>query len=460
MRGARLALLCAVLGLAPRARASDTNYQDFLLGQRAMGMGGAFVARADDPSASWYNPAGLALMTTSSAGATISLYGLDHRTIDLGFGNPVHNADLSQFGFPIIPTTFSVMTKFGSRDEAGSRNAIGLSIFVPFSQSINFRRVEQVGGESAVYHLSESDRTLIVGPSYARRFGRDFAIGFSVFYDNRSYSRSSEVSNLLVNARAGQPCAGMPTACLLVTDIDGSVGSLLVKLGALWEVNERWRLGVAFSLPTLRLHGGSSVFSETIAASSSGQTFSAEGVDDQTSYNQRPFELRVGAAYTGPSVWDLSFDVSLHGPTTYQRVATQALIADPLFVRQVRREPVVNLNIGGELRLAPTTPLRFGAYTNFSSAPDIPDRTPDAYLTRVHMYGVSVSIGYQSRGYAVDFGVSANFGVGVAQALDPFDPTQLRRVSTSTQQVYFFVSGIGQALAKNVQRLLEGVKGL
>jgi hypothetical protein len=455
-----VAALVLWLSASGGAFASDTHYQDFLLGQRAMGMGGAFVARADDPSAAWYNPAGLALMTTSSAGASISLYGIDRQAIDEGFGNPVRKADLTHLAFPIIPTTFSVMTKFGARDGAGARNAVGFSLLIPHSQSVSYRRVEQVAGEAAIYKLSESGRTLWVGPSYARRFGRDFSLGFSLFYDNRTYARSSEVTNFLLSQRQGQPCAGMPTACMLATDVDASVGTLLVRVGALLEVDERWRMGVAFSLPTLHLHGGASVFSRSVSASPAGQQFAAEGLDDQTSYNQRPFELRVGIAYSGRENLDFGFDVSLHAPTRYLRLGTRGLIADPLFVREVRREPVVNLNFGAEMRLKPTIPLRFGLYTNFSSAPELPERTADPYLTRVHMYGGSVSVGYQGSGYALDFGVSVNMGVGVAQALDPADPGQLRRVSASRTQVYFFVSGIGQALAANVRKLLEGMKGL
>ena len=48
-------LLLLLLGLAPMASAQSFN----LVGTRARGMGGAFVAVADDASATWWNPAGL-----------------------------------------------------------------------------------------------------------------------------------------------------------------------------------------------------------------------------------------------------------------------------------------------------------------------------------------------------------------------------------------------------------------
>jgi hypothetical protein len=50
-----ISLLVAVLGSAPAAAQSVE-----VAGSRALGMGGAFVAVADDSSATWWNPAGLA----------------------------------------------------------------------------------------------------------------------------------------------------------------------------------------------------------------------------------------------------------------------------------------------------------------------------------------------------------------------------------------------------------------
>jgi len=55
VRGTVPLLLLLVLGLAPTASAQSFN----LVGTRARGMGGAFVAVADDASATWWNPAGL-----------------------------------------------------------------------------------------------------------------------------------------------------------------------------------------------------------------------------------------------------------------------------------------------------------------------------------------------------------------------------------------------------------------
>jgi long-chain fatty acid transport protein len=55
---ALVAAACAGLGSAPMSHANPNDYFGF--GARAIGFGGAFGALADDFSANYYNPAGLA----------------------------------------------------------------------------------------------------------------------------------------------------------------------------------------------------------------------------------------------------------------------------------------------------------------------------------------------------------------------------------------------------------------
>jgi hypothetical protein len=52
----RIALTCAALGASPAALCAQSIE---IVGSRALGMGGAFVAVASDASATWWNPAGL-----------------------------------------------------------------------------------------------------------------------------------------------------------------------------------------------------------------------------------------------------------------------------------------------------------------------------------------------------------------------------------------------------------------
>ena len=71
---------------SPALPGDDTNYQNFLLGDRAAGMGGAVAATTDDLDACYYNPAGLARVAGSRIALSVSLYGLQGIRIADGLG--------------------------------------------------------------------------------------------------------------------------------------------------------------------------------------------------------------------------------------------------------------------------------------------------------------------------------------------------------------------------------------
>jgi len=112
VRSAAVVWSCLCL-VAPAARADDTHYQNQLLGERALGMGGAFTAVASDPTASFYNPGGLAMSLPSSVSASLNVYGVEHRVVEGGFVSRIEgetrNADLENLSYPTIPTTFGVL---------------------------------------------------------------------------------------------------------------------------------------------------------------------------------------------------------------------------------------------------------------------------------------------------------------------------------------------------------------
>ena len=72
----RLVAVIAVLPIVVSAAGFETEYPDNAA--RAMGRGGAFVARADDPSAVYYNPAGLAKLSGTNILLSANFIDLQH----------------------------------------------------------------------------------------------------------------------------------------------------------------------------------------------------------------------------------------------------------------------------------------------------------------------------------------------------------------------------------------------
>ncbi len=70
-RARRLLALCCCLGACGAAPAAASNFNDFLPGAKAMGMGFAYTAVADDPYAMFFNPAGTANTPYAQLGTSL-----------------------------------------------------------------------------------------------------------------------------------------------------------------------------------------------------------------------------------------------------------------------------------------------------------------------------------------------------------------------------------------------------
>ena len=75
-----LSIIFMALSYGSMANAEDYHHQSFVLGERGSGMGGAFTSLANDSAASYYNPARLALIDSSSLSLSANLYGLVNGT--------------------------------------------------------------------------------------------------------------------------------------------------------------------------------------------------------------------------------------------------------------------------------------------------------------------------------------------------------------------------------------------
>jgi long-chain fatty acid transport protein len=126
----KLSTLTVFLGaafVAPFARA-DGGYYGGALGARAAGRSGAFVARADDPTAVAYNPAGLAQIegTMVMVGNRVSYNGYSYtRAPTLDWGHPMANGDPTPVSFAQVSNSrpwqaleplFAVASNLGQHD--------------------------------------------------------------------------------------------------------------------------------------------------------------------------------------------------------------------------------------------------------------------------------------------------------------------------------------------------------
>jgi hypothetical protein len=146
-----LIFLCSGLLLAQSTNVSKrgTTAAPFLSiaqGARALGMGGAFVALADDPSAMYWNPAGIA-----------DLQGVQV-LVD-------HTSWIADLQYQYIGGTMSL----------GSYGALGLNITVSNYGDMKVTTVDQQEGTGELFGVTD----LAVGLSYALNLTDAFSIGFT-----------------------------------------------------------------------------------------------------------------------------------------------------------------------------------------------------------------------------------------------------------------------------------------
>ncbi len=169
-------LLIPALSFAQSSSVIFGQPNTFGIGPRAIGMGGAFTAIADDASAAYWNPAGLSQISSyeiSISGAPIYFQN------NINPSAPVTTGFTNNFGFPWVESFQLVIP-------LAKDNTLALSYFRPYHPQINY-----FSGNSVLTSLQEADASYLLNPtfqeneivlSYAARFPgvNNFSIGINV----------------------------------------------------------------------------------------------------------------------------------------------------------------------------------------------------------------------------------------------------------------------------------------
>lgn len=449
------------------AQAQDTNYQNYLMGQGAVGMGGAFTAIANDPSAAWYNPAGFAAGRGLQVGIGLTLYGLEYRQLENGLFRPEGKVDLDGLEFVVFPSTAGVAARFGPRDKTNKPVwGAGFSILSPDRTQIRFgSSFEEFVGTSrrqASFVLHRDDQVFMAGPTLARRFG-PISIGVGVYYVHRAFSWVLNESDTLSSCQASrlQTCV-LDSSNSATSSVAGFVGQLNVRVGLLARLSKQWNLGLAASFSSIRLWSDGSFFL---------QRFLVPRDPKQTPTNNfvrrpgglqvnspLPWEVRAGLAWQANERLLLSLDLIFYAPMSYVLVDLPEEADLFQYPRKIQRNLVFNVNFGGEYWISPLVPFRWGLFTNLSSAPDVPEISNAPMLPKVHMFGATTSIGLRLWRISFDLGVSVSYGVGSGQRFRPGSVVSFERVFMRQFFAHFYLAGATEMLGRSLQELWKTVQ--
>lgn len=458
--------LCAFTVAWPRgARAEEGPYSNFLVGERSMGLGGAFVAVADDVSALFHNPSGIASLSTSAYSGGLWAFAEGRRHIDDGYRTDLGAVSLEHSATLAIPSFLGGVVKFGDKQPDGVRpHALGAALMSPFVNEYRF--VGQLTEDSSAVDRIEvrhADSARWLGVSYAYRVRPGLAFGLTVFGAQRSVTHDE------VELRAREGTMEEPTGANIAraSTVDIDAYQLIVRLGAHVDLARELRAGFMFQPPGLDVIGSSHAEAAITRTGDPMSPMTAIDLleNDDAGYNlPTPWELRFGLGYLAHGGELISIDLSIFGPAGDED-DPRPLIDDEeinygLFVpRKTYRRPALRGALGFEAELTEVTPMRGGIFFERSSAAEVLSEDDRYVRDRVDRVGVALSIGIRTGGYDLAIGSLATLATGEALAPDrtmgPFGELGYHATDVRDMRIMVFLGGGNHAVRQLVKSVFD-----
>ncbi len=378
-RGYCIVILVLLLLGAGSAAADEFHYNNFLIGDRASGMGGAYTAISDDPSGLYYNPAGVVYAQGKNLSASVNAFYNKTKTYEGVIGGNSWERTSSS----LLPNFFGVTQPLGAF-------TFGFSYAVPDSilenQSQTFINVPTSFGSASQYivNFNNEDNSYNFGPSLAYQVNSKIALGMTLYLYHRS---NRAILNQYINVATG-------------VEWDNQYINLVERgyrpiLGLMWSPADKWTVGV--SLAKTFLYSESLTTQSTTKAPGAEPTVTFDSVDGKRKF---PIDLRVGVAYFASTSLLISADADYH-----------TKVNDPVFGDRVS---VLDAAVGTEYYINKNWAVRGGIYSNLANSPDL-QATRTNQDEKVDLYGVSASVSNFSRNTAITLGGNYTKGSGQAQ---------------------------------------------
>lgn len=434
------------------AHAQHRGYNNYLVGDRALGLSGAFVGMADDASAGFHNPAGLAPLPGGSLSTSLWAAALQVDALGHGLQSDLGRKKMDDFNLVGLPFFLAVNAKLGPRDGSGERrHTVAFMLVSPYNTDVIYSaQVEGTAEATGLMGVERSqigisDSTQWVGLSYAYRVSKKFSLGFTNFVAAR-FSRLDESHTRVESGPIDMLAPGSTLSVDLRLERDAY--HLLWRFGALWDVNRKLRLGLmlqppgptVFDLTTYEVLGF--VVNPTPAPGTTTYNAVTEGKLDV--HQAMPWELRGGGTYYFDDTRHLTFDTSLIGGDQIEEAVAHAVssaLGQPVTSSVTGGYWTWRAAVGGQINLGTLYLLRGGLLSEVSPAPSSGQPAP-------YTAGGSFSFGIKPEGFEIALGATITHdrsNLALAQ-LDPSSgETSLDRTSVRRTTMYFFLSGGSRA---------------
>ena len=465
-------LLAALFCLIPRqANGDQFHYNNVIIGDRAMGMGGAFAGIADDASGVVYNPAGLAFaLSNDISGSANAFY-----KKNVVYKNTLGDKNFTETSGGSLAPFFGGLQKLDDIHK-GLVFAFGIRTIDSDLKDQNdlikltdFTTKATAAGDPSPAHVARLHRTVTAREStssfnfaVAKLLAPSIAMGFGVnlimieelvqeFQDNQvKASAGAEVNTQitqnirnLLEAMYLEPSLGFQFAFAssfsfgltlkfpmsLSQNYSSAVDSTRYnfKWGCKWTENgtiqaDTTNAGTCAELLAKNTisKNGTNYTDIQIAQSVMDPRVQSETVDENP-LGKPPSEVRMGLAWFATARLALSTDITHY---------TEAKSGN---MDYYKREAVTNFAAGSEFYFTPSLALRFGLFTNNDSRPVL-DKSKNAQRDHVDYTGLSLFMAWVQPNSQVALGTVAQVGSGEAQKTGSYD---IQAVSASATTIAF-----------------------
>jgi long-chain fatty acid transport protein len=354
-------------GFAGEAFAGGVSFTEH--GAAATGKANAFAGEANDPSAIFYNPAGI----TQLPGTQI-MFGTSVIYLDSTFRSSTTNESTElQDQFPLVPH-FYITHRFKAWDE---RLSLGLGVYTPFGLVVDWPDNWQGRFDSTNVKL----RVTLINPIIAFRATKDLSLAAGIRITNAAaeFERKFAV-----------PAFGIGESKLRVHDL--TAHPIGWNVGLLYHIHETTSVGVQFKSEIQAKFNGDADFTGPAAAFFSNTRF-------HTSLKMPP-QLVLGISTRIIPRWTINADVEwegwrtvgaipLHFETTSGSTADQILLDSP-GPRLWHNSYIYRL--GAEFKATDRLALRLGYF--YDQSP-IPDNTFDSNIPTSNLHAITGGFGYK-----------------------------------------------------------------
>lgn len=370
------------------------------IGPKALGMGGAFIGLANDPSAIYWNPAGL---TGQSNGVHVSVADI------IPFGN--YKYDAAGVDADIVKNNYVSPDVFANYTV--DKMAFGLGIYVP-------------AGLGAEYDGKDLQAFTAIPGLYAGDPDIEWMSKIAVISISPAFSY--QITNKLSLGIAGNVYYGMFDMKRFGANIPDGTGGYTsyqydesstglgygATIGTIYKFSDKVNLGFTYRSPvTVDMSGSAENGAMPMIAGSMGLV--AEGESDFDREVTWPTWIAGGVAYTPTDKLTLTFDLQWSDWKALDKLVTE--FDDPVWATILGSsgddefilnwESKTQIRLGMEYKVKPCLALRTGLY--YDPAP-APDETLNILFPSGTYSVFTAGVGYMMGNLSVDFGAEYLMG--------------------------------------------------